>query len=117
MESIDGPPQNNPVDARNMSPQRVVPIAVMVPIPSPPSQDQPQQPAPLLDLIERATQSWGATLRLSLLTLTFALGTAMVAAAVGVTGQLALAALGVRAGWRRKQRAADTEQRLDELDS
>lgn len=117
MESIDGLPENNPVDARNMSPQRVIPIVVMVAIPPPQSQDPPQGPAPLLDLLERATQSWGTTLRLSLLTLTFAAGTAMVAAAIGVTGQLALAALGLRASWRRKRLTADTEQRLDDLDS
>jgi hypothetical protein len=68
------------------------------------------RPQPWLDLAMKAISSWPTTLRLSALSLA---STTLVAAAVGVTGQLALAALGLHAGLRGQCRLPP----LDEPDS
>jgi hypothetical protein len=52
-------------------------------------------------LVEQAARSWPITLRLSLLSLVVAGGAALVASTIGVAGQVAMAAAGLRAGWRR----------------
>lgn len=100
MRSIDGSWQNNPPD---MSPQWV---AFVVPAAD-------ARPEPWLDLVTKALSSWPTTLRLSVLSLAIAAGTALVAAAVGVTGQLALAALGLHVGLCGQRRLPP----LDEPDS
>jgi hypothetical protein len=57
-----------------------------------------------LGFAERVLQSWPITVRLAVLVLVLITGTAALAAAVGVVGQLALAGLGLRAHWLRRQR-------------
>jgi hypothetical protein len=100
MRSIGGPWRNNPPE---MSPQWVVFVV--------PAADA--RPQPWLDLAMKAISSWPTTLRLSALSLAIAAGTTLVAAAVGVTGQLALAARGLHAGLRGQRRLPP----LDEPDS
>jgi hypothetical protein len=55
-----------------------------------------------LGLAERVLHSWPITLRLAVLVVVLATGTAAVAAAVGVAGQLFLAGIGLRAHRRRR---------------
>ncbi|HEV7647308.1 MAG TPA: hypothetical protein VGP26_04025 [Actinophytocola sp.] len=57
-----------------------------------------------LDVAERVLHSWPITLRLAILMVVLATGTAVVAAVVGVACQLALAGLGIRARVRRRRR-------------
>jgi hypothetical protein len=57
-----------------------------------------------LDLAERVLHSWPISLRLAILMVVLATGTAAVAAVVGVVCQLALAGLGIRAWVRRRRR-------------
>jgi hypothetical protein len=52
-------------------------------------------------LIEQAARSWPVTLRLALLSLVVAGCAALVASTIGVAGQVALAAAGLRTRWRR----------------
>jgi hypothetical protein len=76
-------------------------------------------------LAERVLHSWPITLRLAVLVVVLATGTAAVAAVVGVAGQLFLAGLGLRAHRLRRRRlsgrwhgdelgAATTEPRANE---
>jgi hypothetical protein len=99
-----------------MSSQRVAPIVLAVSLTADHPEDaRPHGHALWLDLVEKATGSWSATLRLSVLSLAFAAGTALIATAAGVTGQLALAAFGLHVGLRRKHHGA--EPQLDEPDA
>jgi hypothetical protein len=117
MKSIDGSWQNNPPELPDMSSQRVPPTVLVVFLDADAPEDtRAGAAASWLDLVERVTRSWPATLRLSVLSLAFAAGTALIAAVVGVTGQLALAAIGLHAGLRRKH-PGDTAAHLDEPDA
>jgi hypothetical protein len=116
MKSIDGSWQNNPPELPDMSSQRVPPIVLVVFVDADDPEDTRAGAAAWLDLVERVTRSWPATLRLSVLSLAFAAGTALFAAVVGVAGQLALAAIGLHAGLRRKH-PGDTATHLDEPDA
>jgi len=64
-----------------------------------------------LDVAERVLHAWPITLRLAVLTIVLATGTAVVAAVVGVVCQLALAALGIRARIRRRGRVRALQAR------
>jgi hypothetical protein len=87
-----------------MSLQRVPTLVVIVV--AGPGESRPRDSAIQWDvdwrgLIEQAARSWPTTLRLSLLSLVVAAGAALVASTIGVAGQVAMAAAGLRAGWRR----------------
>lgn len=109
MKSIDGSWQNNPPELPDMPP-----IVLFVFMDA--EEARPSAAAPWLDLVEKATRSWPATLRLSVLSLAVATGTALIAAAIGVTGQLALAAIGLHVGLRRN-RPGDDPPHLVEPDA
>jgi hypothetical protein len=100
MKSIDGSWQNNPPELPDIPP---IALFVVVDV----KEARPSTAALWLDLVDKATRSWPATLRLSVLSLAVATGTALIAAAVGVTGQLALAAIGLRVGLRRNRQGDD----------
>jgi hypothetical protein len=105
MSSIDGKPQNNPPAGWDMSLQRVPAFVVILVAGG--EESRPRHSAiRQLDvgwrgLIEQAARSWPITLRLSLLSLVVAGGATLVASTIGVAGQVAMAAAGLRAGWRR----------------
>lgn len=107
MSSIDGKPQNNPPAGWDMSLQRVPTLVVIVVAGAEESRLRDsvgavlQRDAGWRDLVEQAARSWPTTLRLSLLALVVAGGTALVASTIGMAGQVAMAAAGIRAGWRR----------------
>jgi len=65
--------------------------------------------------LERLLQSWPITLRLALLVAVVLTGTAAVAATLGIGGQLALAALGLRARLSSRRRTDALRQRRPEL--
>lgn len=122
MPSISGPTSINPPESPAPSPHRVARVTVVVhefarcEQPAPPAPNRPggaRQPTGgrhheetnrWLDLAERTLHSWPIPLRLAVLTLVLATGTAAVAAVVGMAGQLALAVLGLRAHRRHRKR-------------
>lgn len=59
------------------------------------------------DFVDRALGSWPVTLRAAFLFLVLITGTALVVAAVGVVGQLVLAAVAFRAQRQHKRRLAE----------
>ena len=135
MSSISGPPTINPLDLARSRPERsTVVIHEFPPTPLRPgvepstilAQRDPRRPGHLrqggtgrhhleesswLDVAERVLHAWPITLRLAVLTIVLATGTAVTAAVVGVVCQLALAALGIRARIRRRGRVRALQAR------
>jgi hypothetical protein len=135
--SIERTPRINPAESPEMSPQRVRRLTVVihdfgggrgvrVDPPAPAHLDRQadrvtvrldperssatrhhRRDASWLGLAERVLHSWPITLRLAVLVVVLATGTAAVAAVVGVAGQLFLAGLGLRAHHRRGRHLAD----------
>lgn len=66
------------------------------------------------EIADRVLGSWPVALRLAFLFLVLVTGTAVLAAAVGVVGQLVLAGIALRTQRRHKRRMADLRQSMVE---
>ncbi len=143
MPTIDGASPTNPAEASGPSPQRVPRITIFIHnLPDGPDRPaavlvnpaamtrQPSTPprrsrggrhqldsSPWLDLAERILCSWPITLRVTVLLAVLLTGTAALAAALGIGGQLLLAALGLQARLNSRRRAAALRQRRRTLEA
>jgi hypothetical protein len=132
VSSISGPQTINPPEPVLTRPERITVVihaftpARIRPAPDPPFPDPPAIPAQedrrrghrrqgdtgrhhldessWLDVAERVLHAWPITVRLAMLMVVLATGTAAVAALVGVACQLALAGLGLRSRVRGRRR-------------
>ena len=142
MSTIDGTSPTNPAEVPGTSPQRVPRITLVIHnLPDKPAHPAVPTVTPLpttltrvsglpaatghhggkhrleestwLGLADRVLTSWPITLRLALLVAVVLTGTAAVAATLGIGGQLALAALNLRARRARHGRTVDLRRGED----
>lgn len=133
----------NPAEAASTSPQQVPRITVLIHdfaqepacsstprlVPTPAQLRKLSEPArhgrgrhqladrPWFDLAERVLYSWPITLRVVVLLVVLFTGTAALAAALGVGGQLLLAALGLRTRLHTRRRTTALHRRRAALEA
>lgn len=144
MSTIDGTSPTNPAAVQSTSLQQVPRITVIIHefsqepacpqvprlVPAPAqlrrrtTRAQPRRRGrheladrPWFDLAERMLHSWPITLRVAVLMAVLLTGTAAVAAALGVGGQLLLAALGLRTRLNTRRRTTALHRRRAALEA